>query len=612
MIFFELMGGLGNQMFIYAFARSLSHDLNEKLMLDISYFNFKRDFEHAIYGLHPYNIKAIVGNYSIADYEKSSHLYQGDLNYYPWGVPLTKNSCYYDGFNEEVKKNIELPAFFTGYYSAGIDQDNKKIITEKFFSHNEDIIREDLKFSMPIDNRYVDIIKDMQESNSIAIHIRRGDYVSYFHRFGMCSLEYYDKAIEEIVSKVENPKFFVFSDDPEWVKNNLIINYSHTYVIYEDNADSSYGSAELLAIMSNCKHFIIANSTFSWWGSWLGDYEEKIIIAPEPWYQSRELLYADSISNKKPILIENNYSQKFYESNTVLFNFNDLKNSINLNESAEVIDNSVREIILPDIQKRDENNNAMIKFSLKTNAYSKLSIYYMTDSEKYYNERKCINVFYYENDEFDHYVFLPEDALLNNIKVVLGTYRADYLLKDFEIREIQKIEYEEQETENPIIENKPKKIISKTDSTIYKDIISKKVDPKLIKYYLTRVDIKNDGTENNTVKITKRDINSRYDYAPWFKNEKGQGLISFNYTGHSKFSFKCVGDGLLKINFRGQDVRNDEGKRLLVYVNFTKININGTDLIDKNLLISHDEPFLFKKKVLDNEEVTIDISWELF
>ena len=131
----------------------------------------------------------------------------------------------------------------------------------------------------------------IQSSDAVAIHVRRGDYISNqntteFH--GICSLDYYHKAIDEIISKVNDPHFFVFSDDPEWTQENLKIDAPTTYVAH-NSSDKNY---EDLRLMSLCNHFIIANSSFSWWGAWLSRNESKIVIAPSRWFQ--DIKYNDS------------------------------------------------------------------------------------------------------------------------------------------------------------------------------------------------------------------------------------------------------------------------------------------------------------------------------
>ena len=103
----------------------------------------------------------------------------------------------------------------------------------------------------------------------------------------MCSLEYYQNAIEEVVSKVENPTFFVFSDDIAWAEQNLKIAYPIIFVGHND-ADKNY---EDLRLMSECQHNIIANSSFSWWGAWLNQNPSKIVIAPQSWFATTQRNY---------------------------------------------------------------------------------------------------------------------------------------------------------------------------------------------------------------------------------------------------------------------------------------------------------------------------------
>ena len=125
----------------------------------------------------------------------------------------------------------------------------------------------------------------ISQTNSVSLHIRRGDYVSNQktnQTHGTCDLDYYQRCITEIEKEVENPYFFVFSDEIEWVKENLKINHPAEYVD-QNTGDKSY---EDMRLMSQCKHNVIANSSFSWWGAWLNSYPDKIVFAPKRWFAS--------------------------------------------------------------------------------------------------------------------------------------------------------------------------------------------------------------------------------------------------------------------------------------------------------------------------------------
>ena len=122
----------------------------------------------------------------------------------------------------------------------------------------------------------------MSSESSISIHIRRGDYISdsvVNNILGVISDEYYKKAINLIMERINKPKFYIFSDDISWVKQNFYPEMEkHIIDLNLPNRD-----VYELWLMSQCKHNIIANSSFSWWGAWLGNYPEKIVIAPEIW-----------------------------------------------------------------------------------------------------------------------------------------------------------------------------------------------------------------------------------------------------------------------------------------------------------------------------------------
>lgn len=143
----------------------------------------------------------------------------------------------------------------------------------KNFIGYENYIREHTKFKEKMSDKNNEIALKMQRENSVAIHVRRGDYVE--QGYILLTKEYYEKAVEYMVSNLENPHFYVFSNDINWTKENIKINYLHTYVDWNKDDVSDF------RLMMHAKNFIIANSTYSWWASFLGQNDDKIIIAPD-------------------------------------------------------------------------------------------------------------------------------------------------------------------------------------------------------------------------------------------------------------------------------------------------------------------------------------------
>jgi len=151
----------------------------------------------------------------------------------------------------------------------------------KYFKNIEKEIREEFTLRKPLDEKFANISRQIENIPSVSIHIRRGDYVNdpktkAVHN--VCDLDYYNKAIDIIKTNVNNPTFFVFSDDIDWVSKNLEINSPTFWVSNLKSKDY-----EELILMSKCKHNIIANSSFSWWGAWLNQNPDKIVIAPKQW-----------------------------------------------------------------------------------------------------------------------------------------------------------------------------------------------------------------------------------------------------------------------------------------------------------------------------------------
>jgi hypothetical protein len=166
--------------------------------------------------------------------------------------------------------------------------------SEKYFKSAEDKLRSELCLFDKPDEANQKILDEIVQCPAVSLHIRRGDYItnpSAALVHGVCSLDYYHSAIRHITAHVENPYFFVFSDDPQWVKDNLKIGYPVQFV----EANGPDRGAEDMRLMKSCRHHIIANSSFSWWAAWLNDRLDKIVVAPRIWFLDTKIDTKDLI-----------------------------------------------------------------------------------------------------------------------------------------------------------------------------------------------------------------------------------------------------------------------------------------------------------------------------
>ena len=280
MIIVRVTGGLGNQMFQYAMYKSLEKKGKLVKLDSKSFYETKK--EHNGYELERiFNIKPnkpTKEDLEKFDENNISTLFKikrklfGDKKF----VYDTKEYV----FNKDVYKLKN--SYLNGYWQS-----------IKYFEGIENDIKKDFRFKNQLDNKNLEILNEIENSNSISIHIRRGDYMSpeNYNMYGcIATPTYYKKAIKVIEEKVENPTFFVFSNDMDWVKKNIQINSRVFYI----DINSGNGSYKDMQLMSNCKHNIIANSSFSWWGAWLNENKNKIVIAPKKWI-NREDVDSDKI-----------------------------------------------------------------------------------------------------------------------------------------------------------------------------------------------------------------------------------------------------------------------------------------------------------------------------
>ena len=237
MIITKISGGLGNQMFQYAAGRAVSLRENTSLKLDISGYSDDKFGRH--YSLDVFNIKVTLA------------------------TPL-------DCLISRLFKT-----YLDGYWQS-----------EKYFIEYSDQIRQDFKLKPRPDKNVTEYLKKIKKTNSVAIHVRRGDYVSIARigqSVGICGVKYYQRAIRLITKKVKDPTFFVFSeaDGLDWAKQNL--KFESPCVLVKSSKDY-----EDLRLMSACQHNIVANSSFSWWGAWLNENPKKIVVAPDPWFDRKK------------------------------------------------------------------------------------------------------------------------------------------------------------------------------------------------------------------------------------------------------------------------------------------------------------------------------------
>jgi Glycosyl transferase family 11 len=275
MVVSNIIGGLGNQMFQYAAGRALSLKLRVPLKLDT------RDFSG--YQLHQgfelnnlFNCRAEIAT-------------DTDLtNVLGWqSAKLVQRVLRRPQLKSFRHKNYIVEPQFN--YWSGINQleDYKYLYgywqSEKYFIEFAQNIREDFTFKLPFSDQNAEIAEQISQVNAVSLHVRRGDYANNLKTtatHGLCSLDYYRTAIDYVSKHVNQPCFYIFSDDIAWVKANLLIDSPSVFIDHNANQES-YNDMRL---MSLCKHNIIANSSFSWWGAWLNQNVEKIVIAPKLWF----------------------------------------------------------------------------------------------------------------------------------------------------------------------------------------------------------------------------------------------------------------------------------------------------------------------------------------
>jgi len=272
----RLHGGLGNQLFQYAVGRAVALRTGSELLLDTRQYTAENPFQ---YDLGHFAIEARVATEDELPPAKSRPLA------YAWWRKFGRSPRFVReqglAYNERIE-TIGADCYLHGYFQS-----------QRYFDEIAPTLWSDLSFKEAISGENASMAERIQSRPSVSMHIRRGDYITNAKAqsaHGSTDLAYYERALEAVRSQSgQDPVVYLFSNDPEWVRDNMKLDADLVPVAINDGRTAH----EDLRLMSMCDHNIIANSTFSWWGAWLNPSHNKIVVAPTQWFADPKLSNPD-------------------------------------------------------------------------------------------------------------------------------------------------------------------------------------------------------------------------------------------------------------------------------------------------------------------------------
>jgi len=279
MIITHIIGGLGNQMFQYAAGRALTIAKEVSLLLDVSDldqyplhhgFELSRVFPITAEVATREDLRQLLGwrahslafrilcRKPLSRFRRRSLVIEPHFNYW------------------DSIRDVPEDCYIRGYWQS-----------EKYFENIAGIIRRDFDFSSPMGSANQESAKRINSCNSVSLHVRRGDFARESKTLsihGLCSIDYYHRAIACITENIKDPEFFVFSDDMRWARTHLRIAHPIHYM----QGNLGVDSFKDMRLMALCRHHVIANSSFSWWGAWLNPNQKKIVVAPKQWFATEQ------------------------------------------------------------------------------------------------------------------------------------------------------------------------------------------------------------------------------------------------------------------------------------------------------------------------------------
>ena len=280
MIVTDIYSGLGNQMFQYAYGRALQEKYKDKLVLN--YYPLIRNKTIRSYSLNHFKLNDSV---IIPDLKTMSRL--DFISKIKRRVLVLNNTDKLHG--EKTFYRLAAQGMFANHdvynYSPNekCNQKDKYVIgfwqSEKYFRNISEEIKKEFEIITPPSEENKKLLEEIQKENAVCVHIRRGDYLTT-PGLDICNEKYYKDGMKYIADRVVDPVFYIFSyssKDIKWIKENYKFDYQVKYV------DLNNPDYEELRLMIACRHFVISNSTFSWWAQYLSKSDNKIVIAPSKW-----------------------------------------------------------------------------------------------------------------------------------------------------------------------------------------------------------------------------------------------------------------------------------------------------------------------------------------
>lgn len=294
-----LFDGLGNQMFQYAFALGMKKKYNLSAPIQFNLYRLNHPNSIRQYGLGAFSIaneivlsglraKIVDGRYYLRKRILQKEYHRLDYVEFCQRANIYENMHHgkimvYDFFDFPRPRNKEI--YIKGWFQ-----------NQHYFENVRDELKRDFRVSIPPSEDNKKELDEILQSDSVAVHIRRGDYLyPRFSHLNLCNYEYYRAAMEQVADSVQNPVFYIFSNTKEdvlWIKENYDFSkYNVRYMAYDNPPYEDF------RLMYSCKHFIISNSTFSWWVQYIGSCEDSIVMAPSIWNKenqgAKDALYMD-------------------------------------------------------------------------------------------------------------------------------------------------------------------------------------------------------------------------------------------------------------------------------------------------------------------------------